>query len=131
MDVGGTADALAPSPMFIASLLALQTLAALSGLEPTALATDGEVVVAPTDVRFVEARYSETVVRGRPWVPHRRIATISGGTRLAVRGTVESRDKEGCSGKHWYAVWPFGFVCSEHVKTSEQAPVAGIALPPL
>lgn len=117
--------------MFIPSLLALSTLAALGGLEPTALAVDGEVVIAPTDVRFVEARYSETVVRGRPWVPHRRIATIAGGTRLAVRGVVESRDKEGCSGKEWYAVRPFGFVCSEHVKASEQAPVTGVASPPL
>lgn len=117
--------------MLSPTLLALSTLAALGGLEPTALATDGEVVIAPTDVRFVEARHSETVVRGRPWVPHRRIATIAGGTRLVVRGVVESRDKEGCKGKQWYAVRPFGFVCSEHVKESEYAPVPGVALPPL
>ena len=121
--------------MLIPSLLVLGTLAALGGLEPTALAPHGEsvgdVVIAPTDVRFVEARHAETSVRGRPWAPHKRIATIAGGTRLAVRGVVESRDKAGCGGKPWYAVRPFGFVCSEHVKTTENAPAYGVAMPPL
>jgi lipoprotein-anchoring transpeptidase ErfK/SrfK len=117
--------------MWIASLLALQTLAQLGGLEPTALAGHPDVVITPSEVAFVEARHSETVIRGRPWVPHKRIATIAGGTRLAVRGTVESRDKEGCKGKPWYAVRPFGFVCSEHVKTTATAPDPGLAGPPL
>lgn len=117
--------------MWLASLLALQTLAQLGGLEPTALAGHPDVVITPSEVAFVEARHSETVIRGRPWVPHKRIATIAGGTRLAVRGTVESRDKEGCKGKPWYAVRPFGFVCSEHVKTTGKAPDPGLAGPPL
>ena len=117
--------------MFIGSILVASTLVQLGGLEPTALATSTEVVVAPSDVEYIEARYNETVIRGRPWVPHKRIATIAGGTRLAVRGTVESRDSSGCKGKPWYAVRPFGFVCSEHVKTSASPPDPGLAGPPL
>ncbi|HWB76422.1 MAG TPA: L,D-transpeptidase [Nannocystaceae bacterium] len=117
--------------MLIGPLLLLTTLKQLSGLEPTALANEGEVTVVPSEVRYVEARHSETVIRGRPWVPHKRVATIAGGTRLVVRGEVASRDKEGCSGKTWYAVLPFGFVCSEHVRKTEDPPASGGAMPPL
>ncbi|MBC8073881.1 MAG: L,D-transpeptidase [Deltaproteobacteria bacterium] len=117
--------------MLIGPLLLLQTLRQLAGLEPTALAREGEVTVTPSEVRYVEARHSETVVRGRPWVPHKRIATIAGGTRLVVRGEVASRDGEGCHGKTWYAVLPFGFVCSEHVRSTDQPPEPGAAVPPV
>jgi lipoprotein-anchoring transpeptidase ErfK/SrfK len=117
--------------MFIGSILVASTLVQLGGLEPTALATSTEVVVAPSDVEYIEARYNETVIRGRPWVPHKRIATIAGGTRLVVRGVVESRDNEGCHGKQWYVVLPFGFVCSEHAKPSKTPPAPGTAGPPL
>ncbi len=117
--------------MIIGSLSLLRVLTALAGLEPTAWATEGEVVVTPSEVAFVEARHGETVVRGRPWVPHKRIATVAGGTRFAVRGEVASRDDVGCHGKLWYAVRPFGFVCSEHVKRTELPPEPGAAMPPL
>lgn len=117
--------------MWIGSLLALRTLAALGALEPSAVEPIADVTIVPSEVAFVEARHGETVIRGRPWVPHKRIATIAGGTRLAVRGTVESRDAQGCHGKPWYAVRPFGFVCSEHVKTTATPPADGAAGPPL
>ena len=111
------------------TLLAFNTLSALGGVDPTLFEPDPAVAILPSEVRYVEADWLETVVRGRPWVPHRRIATIARGTRLAVRGEVESRDKEGCEGKRWYAVWPYGFVCSRHVTKSEQAPEPGAAMP--
>lgn len=117
--------------MLIGPMLLLQTLRQLQGLEPTALATDGDVTVTPSEVRYVEARHSETVVRGRPWVPHKRVATIAGGTRLVVRGEVASRDGEGCHNKAWYAVLPFGYVCSEHVRATDEPPAEGAALPPI
>ncbi len=116
--------------MWIGSLIALRTLAELVALEPTALG-DPEIVVSPTDVAYVAARHGETVIRGRPWVPHKRIATIASGTRLVVRGTVASRDAQGCHGKVWYAVLPFGFVCSEHVTPIGEPPAPGTAGPPL
>ncbi|MCX4245611.1 L,D-transpeptidase [Paraliomyxa miuraensis] len=108
-------------------LLLAQTVRALMATEPSGEPDD--VTVRPTEVRFVEARQLETVVRGRPWVPHKRVATVSKGTRFVVRGEVDSRDDEGCHGKVWYAVWPFGYLCSEHVRTSERPPDVGTALP--
>ncbi|MEM6993048.1 MAG: L,D-transpeptidase family protein [Myxococcota bacterium] len=113
------------------ALLALNTFAALQGVEtwgehPAAV---DPVEVADSEVRFVSAKWSETVVRGRPWVPYKRVATISKGTRLRVRGVVESRDKQGCHGKDWYAVFPFGYVCSEQVRETDKPPAPGPALP--
>lgn len=90
---------------------------------------DDGVELEETDVQYVRAQWGETVIRGRPWVPHKRVATVSQGTRLAVRGQVQSRDKAGCHGKPWYAVLPFGFVCSEHVRATDEAPEVGPALP--
>lgn len=109
-----------------ATLLALRTLAALDRVEPT----DGDTIeLGPTEVTFVETHWAETGVRARPWTPSKRVATLGRGTRLQVRGSVESRDSGGCHGKPWYAVYPFGFVCSEHVRRGKQAPPVGKALP--
>jgi lipoprotein-anchoring transpeptidase ErfK/SrfK len=108
-------------------MLLVSSLSALAAAEDSGVGD--EVTLADSGERFVEARNSETVVRGRPWVPHKRVATISRGTRLAVRGEVESRDEAGCHGKVWYAVLPFGYVCSEHVRPTKDAPETGLALP--
>lgn len=108
------------------TLFAIRTLAALERVEPT----DGDrIELAATEVTVVETHWSETGLRARPWTPSKRVGTLGRGTRLQVRGTVESRDSAGCHGKPWYAVYPFGFVCSEHVRRSKQAPAVGKALP--
>jgi hypothetical protein len=112
----------------LGSILTLRTLSALAGLDPSILEPPEEIVIEPSEVRYVEAKGAETVVRGRPWIPFRRMATIARGTRLAVRGEVQSRDAKGCSGKPWYAVWPFGYVCSEHVRATDEAPLEGETL---
>lgn len=109
-------------------ILTIGTLSALAGLDPTILEPPEEIEIGPSEVRFIEARSAETVVRGRPWVPYRRMATLARGTRLAVRGEVESRDAKGCNGKGWYAVWPFGYVCSEHARPSDEPPRHGETL---
>jgi lipoprotein-anchoring transpeptidase ErfK/SrfK len=113
----------------IPSLLALQTYAAVVGIEDPGTSAEAAITIEPSEHGFVEARHFETVVRGRPWVPHKRVATIARGTRLAVRGMVESGDREGCRGKPWYAVLPFGYVCSEHVRPTSDPPAPGRALP--
>ncbi|MFO7561079.1 MAG: L,D-transpeptidase [Enhygromyxa sp.] len=110
----------------IPALLFAHTFRALVGLEPGP--GEDEVEIAPSEVAYVEATWPETVIRGRPWVPHRRLATVADGTRLAVRGVVESRDDKGCRGKPWYAVYPFGFICSEHTRPSKKPPEPGAAL---
>src|SRR5690606_12885210 len=101
------------------------TFRVLIGLEPGPGAD--EIELARTEVAYIEATWPETVIRGRPWVPYRRLATVADGTRLVVRGVVESRDEKGCDGKPWYAVYPFGFVCSEHARPSNKPPAPGLA----
>ena len=109
-----------------ATLFAIRTLAALGRIEPT----DGDAVeLGATEITVIETHWSETGVRARPWTPSKRVGTLARGARLQVRGTVESRDNNGCHGKPWYAVYPFGFVCSEHVRRSKQAAAIGKALP--
>lgn len=110
----------------LAVLLALRTVAAIERVEPT----DGDAIaLTPVDSSIVETHWSETGIRVRPWVPSKRVATLAKGTRLVVRGSVASRDKSGCHGQPWYAVWPFGYVCSEHVRRAKQPPPPGPALP--
>lgn len=121
-------DGSVPPMSVLGPLLLAKTLAAIAGTEPAA-GEAGAVEVRPSAVRYVEARQLETVVRGRPWVPHKRVATVSKGTRFVVRGEVESRDDEGCHGKLWYAVWPLGYLCSEHVRPTEEPPSTRAALP--
>jgi lipoprotein-anchoring transpeptidase ErfK/SrfK len=108
------------------ALLLAHTLRALTGLEPGP--APGEVEIEPTDFRYIEATWPETSIRARPWVPHSRIATVDDGTRFVVRGVVRSRDDKGCEGKPWYAIYPFGFICSEHARPSKRGPQPGAAL---
>jgi len=109
----------------VAHMLLVTTLEGSRALAPAG----SDIEIAPTETKYIEAKWGETIIRGAPWVPHRRIATISGGTRLKVRGLVKSRDDEGCHGKDWYAVLPYGFVCSEHAAPTKQAPTLAAALP--
>ena len=110
-------------------LILFKSLQALAGLDATVLEAQADVEITESDTDYVQARLSETVIRGRPWVPHKRVATIGKGVRLVVRGEVESRDDEGCKGKRWFAVLPFGFVCSNHVTAAEEPPEMGAAMP--
>lgn len=114
--------------MSLAAALALiSTISSLGQLEP--IGEDAATItIEPTEIRYIETRWSETVIRSRPWVPRGRLATLGRGTRLVVRGTVKSRDKAGCEGKNWYAVQPYGFICSRHVKPSQKPPATGRAL---
>lgn len=105
----------------------LRTLAALERIEHADEAREGIEVAAAT-ARVVETHWLETGLRARPWTPSKRIATLGKGTRLVVRGQVKSRDSGGCKGKPWYAVYPFGYICSDHVKTTKHQPSAGVAL---
>mgnify|MGYP000641483385 CR=1 FL=1 len=110
----------------LAALLALRTIAAVTRVEP---GEGDEPVLTAVDLTTVETHWSETGLRVRPWVPSKRVATLGKGTRLVVRGSVASRDKSGCHGQPWYAVWPYGYVCSEHVRKAKQPPATGKALP--
>jgi len=111
--------------------IAIRILSLVAGLEAVepASGTDETVALLPSDVAYIEASWLETSIHSRPWVPDHRIATIARGTHLVVRGEVESRDAKGCHGKRWYAVYPFGYVCSEQAKPAKTPPDVGMALP--
>ncbi len=111
----------------LAALSTLTTLQALHALEPDAFVLEG-FQLAAAEAPYIEARELETVIRARPYVPFRRLATVSRGTRLMVRGVVPSRDSAGCNGKPWYAVYPFGFVCSLEARPTQEPPDLGPAL---
>ena len=110
----------------VAALVVLRTLAALERVEPG----EGDPpALTASEATIVETHWSETGLRVRPWIPSKRVATLARGARLIVRGQVASRDNGGCHGKPWYAVYPYGYVCSEHVRRSKAAPAVGSALP--
>lgn len=89
---------------------------------------ESEVQIGPSEHAYVETKRLETILRQRPWVPNRRIATLGRNTRLVVRGVVPSRDKAGCRGENWYAIAPFGFVCSRDVVPTDRPPSTALAL---
>lgn len=124
--VGRGADGSVKAVPLLPQIMLLNMLSSLSGLHPE---PTEEVEIAASEVQYIEATWAETIIRGAPWVPHKRVATLSKGTRLAVRGTVASRDDKGCDGKDWYAVHPFGYVCSRQARPTEDPPPVGLALP--
>jgi hypothetical protein len=64
-------------------LLALATL--LEGAAQYAPKLDPAPEVLPSEVKYVETKRAETILRGAPWVPFKRLATLDRGTRLVVR----------------------------------------------
>ncbi len=112
-------------------LIAIRILGLVAGLDAVepASSVDDEIKILPSEVAYVEASWLETSIHARPWVPDHRIATIHRKTHLVVRGEVESRDDKGCHGKKWYAVYPYGYICSEQVKVAKTPPDTGFALP--
>lgn len=111
----------------LVALTAFRAFTGLARVEPVDEEAEGIKVLEAT-ARAVETHWMETGIRARPWAPSKRVATLAKGTRLLVRGQVKSRDNSGCKGKPWYAVYPFGYVCSEHVKPTAQLPAPGNAL---
>jgi lipoprotein-anchoring transpeptidase ErfK/SrfK len=73
----------------------------------------------PTTVKSIVVQTPDAVVNIRPWSSP-MVGTVAEGTRVAVKGTVKA-NHGGCS-KLWYAVEPFGYMCSHDVRASAEAP---------
>jgi lipoprotein-anchoring transpeptidase ErfK/SrfK len=73
----------------------------------------------PTTVKSILVQVPDAVVSIRPWSSP-LVGTVAEGTRVAVKGTVKA-NKGGCS-KLWYAVEPFGYMCSHDVRPSDEPP---------
>ncbi len=79
-----------------------------------------ELPVEPSDIKVVEITSPEAVILmragGAPMV-----GNAIQGSRLPVRGIVKSNAR-GCSAKTWYALEPFGYLCSREARVSSQPP---------
>ena len=47
------------------------------------------------------------------------VGTVVPGTRIAVRGEVIAKSSRWCHSKRWFAVMPFGWMCSDHGKATD------------
>jgi hypothetical protein len=85
----------------------------------------------PAKETAVESRTDDTAVLARPWYPSPRIGTLAKAARMKVRGKLEARPKERlCPKATWYAIEPFGWVCSRHVRPTSAPPTTEPALVP-
>ena len=79
-----------------------------------------EVPVEPSDIKVVEVTAPEAMILmragGAPMV-----GNAIQGARLPVRGIVKGSPR-GCSSKTWYALEPFGYLCSHEAKRTDEAP---------
>lgn len=78
-----------------------------------------EPPVEPSDVKVVKVTVPEANIVMRPWSSPLFGNAIEG-ARLPVRGQVAA--KRGCAGKVWYALEPFGWICSREVAPTTEGP---------
>ena len=78
----------------------------------------------PSSVRVFELAHPkepEVQVLARPYYGAPMIGTASTGTRTAVRGEVMVQTSRWfCPSRKWLALAPFGWVCADHGKPTEQ-----------
>jgi lipoprotein-anchoring transpeptidase ErfK/SrfK len=58
-------------------------------------------------------------VLARPYYGSPMVGTVVPGTRIAVRGEVIAKSSRWCHSKRWFAVMPFGWMCSDHGKATD------------
>ena len=79
-----------------------------------------EPPLEPSDVKTVEVSVKEAIIEMRPWSSP-MVGNAIEGARLPVRGVVKATHG-GCGGKLWYAVEPFGYLCSRDARPTAEAP---------
>jgi len=79
----------------------------------------------PSEVKVVEARPTgdqpDALVMVRPWVSH-MVGAVQRGARVPVRGQLLAKSAHGCPSRLWYALEPFGWICSHEVKAVNPPP---------
>lgn len=82
-----------------------------------------EPEIAPSQIKVIEMQKQddgEPQALARPYYGAPMIGTINPGARLPVRGEYVSKNSKWCHGKRWLAVSPFGWVCADHGKPTDQ-----------
>jgi lipoprotein-anchoring transpeptidase ErfK/SrfK len=81
---------------------------------------DPEPPLEPSTVKAVEVTPLEAMILIRPWSSP-MVGNAIRGAKLPVKGVVKSNGR-GCSGKVWYALEPFGYLCSREAEPTDDAP---------
>lgn len=77
----------------------------------------------PSAVRVFEVTKPEEgdpQVLARPYYGAPMVGTVVPGTRIAVRGEILAKSTRWCHSKRWLAVQPFGWMCSDHGKPTNE-----------
>ena len=74
----------------------------------------------PSEVKVIEITVPEADISMRPWSSP-LVGNAADGARLPVRGVATTR-RGGCAGKLWYAVEPYGWICSRQARPSDEPP---------
>jgi hypothetical protein len=97
----------------------------------TSPGSEGDPPIEPTDVKVVEAiEENEALVLQHPYISP-LIGAVVQGARVPVKGVVRAQGKSGrgCSTHLWYALDPWGYVCSRSVKPTTEPPTQEVAMP--
>jgi hypothetical protein len=85
-----------------------------------------EPELTPSDVRVVEIVPPEDDYDANVLVRPAFIAPMVGqvlrGARVAVRGEVQVKNAKGCPAQLYYALQPFGFICANQTRNTNQPP---------
>lgn len=85
-----------------------------------------EPELTPSDARVVEIvppnNDWDANVLARPAFSAPMVGQVLRGARVAVRGEVFLKNARGCPTQRYYALQPFGFICSSEAKKSNDAP---------
>lgn len=84
---------------------------------------DPEPALVAADVTTVEVpASSELAIVARPAAFKPMVGAAAGGARLQVRGMFTADSAKGCANRKWYALQPFGWVCSTWVRPTQKPP---------
>lgn len=90
---------------------------------------EGDPPIEPTEVKVVEAtEENEALVLQHPFISP-LIGAVVHGARVPVKGVVHAKNSRGCSTHLWYALDPWGYVCSRSVKPTAELPTQEGAMP--
>jgi hypothetical protein len=85
-----------------------------------------EPEIAPSEAHVVEIVPPEgdfdANVLARPWFAAPMVGQVLRGARIAVRGEAMVKSTHGCPTQRYYALQPFGWICSAQTRKSTQAP---------
>ena len=86
--------------------------------------------VAVVEIAAPDDQWDATVF-ARPWWGAPMAGQVRHGARIPVRGVAVSADARGCSTRLWFALVPFGFICSNQTRPTDQPATTEPVLAPV